>query len=100
MTQSPPLSPRACFRGDSGFRGHGTARSHEDVGASVGQPQTHQTSADQHRRRQQDRDGFGDANQRTEYEIPHHRCQLTHGITETETSAPGQDKEKRSGWKH
>lgn len=61
---------------------------HEDIGACVWQSESDQTAANQHRRRQQDGDGLGDANQRAKDQVAQHRRQLTHGVTEAKARAP------------
>lgn len=61
---------------------------HEDIGACVWQSESDQTAANQHRWRQQDGDGLGDANQRAKDQVAQHRRQLTHGVTEAKACAP------------
>lgn len=61
---------------------------HEDIGACVWQSESDQTAANQHRRRQQDGDGLGDANQRAKDQVAQHRRHLTHGVTEAKACAP------------
>lgn len=46
--------------------GDGWATSHQDLGSCVWQAQPHQPSTHEHGRGEQDRDGFGDADQGAE----------------------------------
>lgn len=65
---------------------------HEDVGPRVWQSESHQTASDQHGRRQQDGNGFGDANQRAEDQVAQHGRQLAQGVAEAEARAPGNNR--------
>lgn len=64
---------------------------HEDVGPRVWQSESHQAATDQHRRRQQDGNSFGDANQRAKDQVAQHSCQLAQGVAEAKARAPGID---------
>lgn len=55
---------------------------HEYIRHGVGQPQADQASSDEHRRRHEDGDGFGDADERPENQVPQHRGQFTQGVAE------------------
>lgn len=71
------------------------SRLHEDVGSGVWQPQPHQAPTHQHGGGQQDGDGFGDAHEWPENQVPKHCCKLTQRITESESSCPTTHNERR-----
>lgn len=61
---------------------------HENIRTGVRQSKSNQASTNEHGRRHEDRDGFGDANQRAENQVPQHRSQLAKSVTEPETCPP------------